>query len=199
MIEIKLSEYSDYKENVLTKNLKHFDYIVNNRCRLIAIDGPIYYTHRLNSKKEADYEENLKATSNEKVGDEVVIAPFAIKGSNQFKGAGIKSVAVRGVESSLEYAIPEGVYKFNGIEVLGGQLGDDVDLQVIDDASGTYSETPNSILSQSSTNWNVSPGMRKSIPYGATLYVGMIIKLLYRNNGTEDKAIYINYDLHKTD
>jgi len=196
MIEIKLSDYSEFKANISTKGLKHFSYVKDKRIRLIAIDGPLYYTHHLAPKNEKDYEENLKASANGKIGDEVVIAPFASKGKNHFRGKGVKLLCPKGEATNIDYAIPAGTFRFNGIEVLNGDYGDEVQLQIVDTVAGSYSGVPSYVLDQFGDTWNMSKELKKVLPYEATIYSGMIIRVKYTNNTENDKMVYVNHDLH---
>lgn len=65
MIKIELS-YADWKNEVDTKDLKHFSYQTNDIYNLIAIDEPIYYFHKLDQDNEEDYITNYLPRANEK-------------------------------------------------------------------------------------------------------------------------------------
>lgn len=64
-MEIKLS-YVDWKNNVQAKKLRHFSYFSDGKYNLIAIDSPIYFTHKLDVDSNADYEQNYLPYANKK-------------------------------------------------------------------------------------------------------------------------------------
>jgi hypothetical protein len=206
MIRIELTKYSDFEYHVTSKSLKHFKYIKGSRTFLIAVDGPLYFYHPLSDINKDRYDETLLSNSNEKFGDEIAIKPFAAKGKNHFRGKGVKKNCGKGSTTFIDFVIPPGsggiaTFRYNAIEILNGQYGDSVDLKIIDNESGSYSGYPSSppvvTLDQFGDNWNTKPEMSKELPYEATLYTGMIIRVEYTNNDSDkDRDVYVNHDLH---
>ena len=197
MIEIKISTYFDFKNNIQTKNLKHFNFSIGERFKLIAVDGPIYFTHTLTSRNLDDYQETLQATANQKVGDEVVVSAFANKKGHSFKGRGLKENCPAGQETEIYFVIPDGeIYDMDGIEVLNGAFGDTIQMKVMDN-EGAYTGQVGFVLDQFGINWNAKPDMVKQLPYNATVLQKMKVALFYKNNGNEAREVYVNLDLHK--
>jgi len=124
------------------------------------------------------------------------IAPFAAKGKNHFKGTGVELLVPAGETKDIDLVIPAGEYRYNAIEVLNGDYGDEVQLEVVDDANGTYSSIPNYILDTFGINWKMRKELIKTLPYEATVFAGMILRVKYSNNQETDKTIYANHDLH---
>ena len=106
MIKIELPKYLEFKEQVSTKNLKHFNYKKDGRLFLIAIDGPLYFVHRLATKNQDDYSTSLSTTSNPHVGDEVSLRPFASKGKNHFRGKGTRVNCLKNAVTNIDLHIP---------------------------------------------------------------------------------------------
>lgn len=67
-MEINLN-YSDWKENVISKNLDHLSYIKNGSYVLIAVDYKIYYTCDLDTDDVADYESQMLPSANKKLSN----------------------------------------------------------------------------------------------------------------------------------
>lgn len=193
MIEIKLPAYTDWKNKTVNNKLKHYSYKKGNITNLISIDGPLCFMHILGPDDEDDYTDTMGAAANQKHGDNVVLSPFASKEGVEFDGQGFYKDCIVGINNAD--FITSAAYKFNAIEILGGELGDKVQLQVLDTSAGTYSGVPNDILNQFGTNWNLRPGMYKLLPYEAKLYPGMIVRVVC--TVATAKTIYVNLDLHK--
>jgi len=196
MLNIPLPNYLDFKNEVISKGLKQFNYKKSGRYFLLAIDGPICFSHNLSRQNEPDYTANLLPLSNQKIGDEIVINPFASKGKNHFKGTGVKKVVAANSTGNVDLVIGAGTYRYNAIEVLNGDYGDYVQLEVVDTSLGTYSTIPDYTLDTFGINWNMSKELIKTLPYEATVFTGMILRVKYTNNTNADKEVYVNHDLH---
>jgi hypothetical protein len=98
--------------------------------------------------------------------------------------------------TECKFTVPFPVNKFDGIEIIGGEIGDNVDLYVWDSVNGDYNNEPNSQLNQFGYTVNVAPGHynRKS-RYDADLFIGMQIVVDYYS--VSNKTIYINWDIHE--
>jgi hypothetical protein len=126
--------------------------------------------------------------------------PFADKktaeGLNLFNRTEGKSFTLSSGANTLEFAIPWNTSKFTGLEVINAELGDIVDLKILDDASGTYSGVPNYQLNQFGYTVNTAPNyyVRES-KYDADLYLGMRIVLEFTS--VSAKTLYVNYMIHE--
>jgi len=189
--------FIDWKNEVNSKGLKHFYYMKGSKYFLIAIDGPLTFTHILDPSVFVDYETNFKPSANQKVGDEVVVSAFANKKGHSFKGRGLKETCPAGQETEISFVIPNGeVYDMDGIEVLNGAYGDVIQMKVVDN-EGAYTGQVGYVLDQFGINWNAKPEMTKQLPYNATVLQKMRVALIYKNNGTQPREVYVNLDLHK--
>ena len=130
-------------------------------------------------------------------GNPVSGSPFSAKTGLTFKGHGFSSICINGQTTDIDWTVPTGTFLFNAVEILNGDYGDIVQLQIIDTEIGTYSTVPDYILNEFGTNWNMRKEMIKALPYDATLMEGMIVRFKYSNNSGVDKVIYANIDLHQ--
>lgn len=86
--------------------------------------------------------------------------------------------------------------KFVGIEVIGGELGDNCDLLVLDTATGTYSGHANLTLNQFGFAANIAPNYYKHIAqYDSDINQNLQIQFIYRS--VSNKTIYINLDMNE--
>jgi hypothetical protein len=97
-----------------------------------------------------------------------------------------------------DFEVPYNQVKFNGVEIVGGELGDKVSLKIIDtDGDPTtpyYSQ--DAVLNQFGFDvYIVSDFYRRESRYDADLYKDMRIRIEYTTQS--DKTIYVNYMLHE--
>lgn len=102
-------------------------------------------------------------------------------------------------DNVLEFQVPYNNVKFNELEVINGELGDKVQLNILDDDHGTISTIAKFNLNTfggKTSKVNVKPEyyQRKS-NYDADLFNGMYIQIKYET--VSDKTVYINYILHE--
>ena len=146
--------------------------------------------------EEEDYANSIGVNVNKKIGDASKLSPFADKSNLLFDGHGVENVCPVGETTHVDFVVST-IYKYDAIEIIGGEIGDRVALQILDDSEGTYTGTPNAVLNQFGTNWSISSSaVLKKLPYDAQLYPNMVICVAYENRTTE-KTIYVNHDLHK--
>lgn len=133
---------------------------------------------------------------------EVTNKPLSSRDNHTFDGQGFMKNCITALVCTISYTIINEA-DMSGVEILGAEIGDKVQMQVVDTPTGAYSlaltgtAVPNAVLNQYGTNWYVRPNVfLKVIPYGARVMPGMVITFLYQNNGVT-KNIYINLDLHK--
>ena len=145
---------------------------------------------------QLDFEANYKSSCNpEKVSN----PPFKSKEHHNFDGRGQSYTASASATTNMDFTVPNHAtgYDFDGLTLIGTELGDTVTMKVLDDASGTYSGVPNYVLNQFATNWNTAKDKcSEMMPYPARLYSGMIIRIEYTNASVE-KTIGMNARLHK--
>lgn len=196
MYEVNLS-YIDFKNEVITNNLKHRRFTSGNTERLAAFDSSIVFTSILDADDLADYDAILAPRENKKLSEAVVLSPFADKGGNHFRGTGIKKTVAAGASENIDFEIPYNKCNYNGIEILNGAYGDKVQLQILDNATGTFSTVPNMVLDSFGIDWYMKKELTQILPYDATLYKTMIIRVVYENNTPESKIIYVNHYLHE--
>lgn len=149
---------------------------------------------------------NHEGTSSPRDPEEVTITntitslPFSAK---QLPSGGKLYARVQGVKFSLivgantcNFSIPWPACKVTGIEIIGGELGDLIDLKVRDDSSGTYTTVPNYLLNQFGYTVAVSPTFySRQSTYDADLFQNMVIEVGYTS--TSSKDVWINYILHE--
>ena len=154
-----------------------------------------------------DFEANYKSTANQSP-----LAHVEVSSSPAFqaKTVGDKklfqrvegaefAVTISGNPNILNFTIPYVSCKFTGLEILGGESGDKVKLNILDTDTGTVSTVPNYVLNTFGGKHglvNISPDfyVRES-RYDADLFIGLKISVEYTS--ISDKTVYINYVLHE--
>jgi len=124
--------------------------------------------------------------------------PFGAKADLNFRGAGVSATLTAGEEKTIELPVSWAKAELTGVEIMGGSLGDNVQLKILDTTTGSYSTIPNYMLNQFGYDWNL-PGTfyRKELPYYATLYQGMRVAVVYKNNSADGTEVFINFDIHE--
>lgn len=101
-----------------------------------------------------------------------------------------------GVNDALDFNVPWNNAKLTGLEIIGGEIGDKVELKVRDDPSGTISTVADAVLNQFGYSVNVAKDFyRRESQYDADLIKDMKIELEY--DSVSAKTIYVNYVLHE--
>lgn len=101
-----------------------------------------------------------------------------------------------GANNNKQCNIDYNTMKFNGVEIIGGEVGDKVNLKVLDTPTGTISTIPNYLLNQFGFSVNVGPNYYHRVSkYDADLIKDMKIVVDYES--VSSKTIYINYILHE--
>lgn len=122
---------------------------------------------------------------------------FKKKGAHSYKGTGVKNNIPANSTASISYTCGTGmIYDFSGVEILGGELGDEFQLQVID-VLGKYGQSAMGMLDQFGINWNARPDFIKEMPYASRLMEDMRVDVVFTNNSSTEKTIYVNFDLYK--
>lgn len=90
--------------------------------------------------------------------------------------------------------------KFTGAEIFGTALGDTLNFFVLDDASNTYSGAPGSYyqLNQFGFDVQMPPDRYQNTSnYDADIFMNMVIRCQYTNNGASAKDVAMNLWLHE--
>lgn len=147
-----------------------------------------------------EFETNYKSFGNKVLNNTHL--PFADKkiGSKKLfrRKHGISSTIAASSSGEIAFSVPYAQAKITKAEIMGCELGDTVDFTIHDDASGTYTTVPNYQLNQFGFDVQLGNGsyMDES-QYDADLYIGMVIKITYQNNGVSSKDIGVNITLHE--
>ena len=138
--------------------------------------------------------------------------PFAAKtlpdGSKLFRRKyGVVMTVPANSSNEAKLTVPHTNAKFNEIEVIGGVVGDTVDLSVNDTVEGLIQQsmgvpaediTPHGPLNQFGFDVAIAPGLYKdSSRYDADVIAGMEIVLMYHNNNSEPVTVGVNWTLHE--
>jgi len=126
--------------------------------------------------------------------------PFASKkladGKKLFRRVHGISAAVSTTQSSHKFTIPFTSCKITGVEIIGAETGDFVDLNILDTATGTVSSIPNYKLNQFGFNVYLAADYHQDTSnYDADLFAGLQIEIWYTSIST--KTVYFNYILHE--
>lgn len=102
--------------------------------------------------------------------------------------------------NSLLFPVPYNVQKFNGIEIIGAELGDFADLKILDtDGVATPNYFPygnNFVLNQFGFDVYIRPDFyERQSRYDADLLKNMQIEIIYVSETA--KSVFINYMLHE--
>lgn len=180
----------------------------------IQVNGVSYNTTHINIEfadalpgtQKADHLDGLvTAHTGEKLiyPDEVIVdssPPFAAKvlpnGKKLFSRVKGEEYSLSAGSNTLDFAIPYPQVKFNELEIIGCELGDNATLRIKDDASGTYSTVPNYTLNTFGENvYMAKDYYHRASSYDADLYYGMRIYIEFESESA--KTVYVNYILHE--
>jgi len=121
------------------------------------------------------------------------------------KKVGTKSLFIRATgqvfavsvgANTLDFSIPFNVMKFNGLQIVNGELGETISLKVLDTPTGLISGVPNYMLNQFGFNVNLPSGIfvRES-QYDADIYKDMVVRI--ELNALTARDFRVNYSLHE--
>ena len=206
---IEIESYTDWKTNQSSKSLPHFSHYINDSYKLKAIDGSIEYTHDLSVDDVTDYETNLLASANGKLGSFYTREPFASKtlkdGSSLFRRKhGVIETILANSEKEIIFTVPYGMAKINKLEIISANDLDTVDLYVkspIDvAAAAAYGMPADYLLNQFGfdvvTSGIVGVYADKS-DYDADVYAGFQIIIKYKNTTGSNKDVGFNLVYHE--
>lgn len=111
---------------------------------------------------------------------------------------GVKGTCSVGEETPIDFIIPYGHCKIDEVELIDSNTGDVADIMILDSDIGSYSGVPYLTLNQFGYDVNISEGYYSdSSNYEADLYLGMVVRVLYKNLGDTEANFGINLVLHE--
>lgn len=202
-----LLQWSDFKSIVNSKALSIQWIELSTMYRLAIYDGMLGYECRLeknpsDSTDLNDFENNYKAKGNKPLVTKN--SPFGEKvlpnGKKVFTRIHGMSGTVAGAPDNLDFVIPYASCKLTGIQIINCELGDKVNMKVLDTPSGTISGTPNLVLNQFAFDVNMTKDFYEyKSSYDADLIQDMKVRIEF-DAITSDllpKTIYVNFLLHQ--
>lgn len=195
--------WTDFKAICRTNFLTMLMEEKNSYYLLLAQNGPVIYRCDLQkdeSTDQIDFETNFKANCNKKViRNDAFVEKTLPNGKKLFRRAhGIQHTLFANSDNIIEFVVPYNWCKITTMEVIGLSEMLKIDLSVMDTPAGTYSTIPNYKLNQFGFNVNASKNYYKDhSEYDADLYLGMIVKIVIKNNTTNTETIGINFTLHE--
>jgi len=131
------------------------------------------------------------------------ISPFVSKklpdGKKLYRRKHGKISTVSGNEEKvIDFVVPYPAVKINKVEIINAGMLDIVDFKILDTDTGGYSGVPNYVLNQFGFDVVISDWFYfDESDYDADLYLGMVIRVIYKNKTNDIKNIGINYTLHE--
>ena len=135
-------------------------------------------------------------------GVSVKTSPFADKvlsnGKKLYTRVHGVSAEVSGAPDNITFTVPYTACKLTGIEIIGGALGDKVNLKILDSTTGTYTGSANYQLNQFGFDVNVAKDFySRESAYDADLFLNMQIRVEYDSVAALPANVYINFILHE--
>lgn len=193
-------EWTTFKTQVTNKALLRWE----DRDTFYKISFGDFETSVLKSETpgadQTDFETNYKTLGNKTALSTIETSPFAAKklnGKPLFKRViGIKNAVTASSITSFEYTITHAWAKMKKIEIIGGELGDEVTFKVLDTPAGTYSGVPNYQLNQFGWTVNISKDYyAQDSEFDADMYAGIRLKFEYYS--VSDKTARANIVLNE--
>lgn len=129
-----------------------------------------------------------------------VMSPFGAKtfaGLRIFaRNKGAKFSVVSSGTTNCDFLVPYANTKITGLELIGGEIGDTVTLQVLDTEAGTLSGVPYYMLNEFATDINIPANFYgREAKYDADLIQNLTIRVVYTS--ISNKTIGINCIFHE--
>jgi len=125
--------------------------------------------------------------------------PFASKTVGTFKlytRTNGKKFELEAGANNCDFTIPYDVCKFNGLELIGAEVGDTATLKVLDTATGTITGVANYVLNTFGVDVNVPKDFySRESKYDADMIKNLQVRVVYTSISA--KTIGINYMLHE--
>jgi hypothetical protein len=108
------------------------------------------------------------------------------------------SVIPAGQIGLMTMAVPYANAKINELEIINGREGDSIDLKILDTTTGAVTGYPNYLLNQFGFDVYLPNGFYRDVSnYDASVFYGLQIEIVYKNNGLEDVKVYGNVIYHE--
>lgn len=183
--------------------------------KYVTLDGTYYmYTENASpiachvdittpaNPNQTDFEANLKSKGNRSTT--VTLSAFSDKvlpnGKRLFTRVHGSSGSVSGAPDNIDFEIPYPMCKLTGIDIINGELGDKINLKILDTSTGTISGVPNMVLNQFAYNVNIASSFHKfESRYDADMIQGLKIRVEFDAVAPDllPKTIYINFYIHE--
>lgn len=106
--------------------------------------------------------------------------------------------AINNSQTKYSITVPYVNCKIDSVEIIGCTKADKVDFKVLDDALGSITTVPNSLINQYGFEVRLPDNFYKDqSKYEADLVQNMVLELTYYNNENIDKTICLNIDFHE--
>ena len=130
----------------------------------------------------------------------VTVAPFADKSGWEFAGYGIKQLVNPGVNTNVDYLVPN-ISRFNGTQIILKNHHEDDQLML---QIGYYDPANNGefvLVRPLSKYWNVITDKEDQgqtiLSYGADLPSQTVLRVVYMSKGQSSVLVKANHFLHK--
>lgn len=193
--------WPDFKNLINNTQASIFHVETSNSYKIFLNLNGLIVTCIIAKDEATEFETSYKSISN-KNNANVINSPFAMKaaGTKKFfmRIHGV-SAEVQSAPNNIDFVVPYNTCKITGVEIVGGELGDKVNLKVLDTPTGTISGIANHILNQFGYNVNLSKDYYKyESAYDADLIKDMKIRIEYdAKDELSPKTVYINFILHE--
>ena len=98
----------------------------------------------------------------------------------------------------IKIIVPYTNVKINELEIINGREGDTLDLKILDTSTGAVTGYPNYLLNQFGFDVYLPNGFYRDVStYDASLFYGMQIEIVYKNNGTTPIKVFGNIIFHQ--
>lgn len=179
----------------------------DDNYKIKLYDGQAFIDECLiNKTLEADYKEDFETNYKSKCNKPLIQqnVTFAAKvlanGNRIFRRVRGTSGNVQNTPDNIDFVIPFANCKITGLQILNGRLGDKATFQILDNAAGTISGTPNALLNTFAQDVYITPDVAiYPSKYDADLIQGLVLRIIYDAVDGEllPRTIYVNYDLHE--
>ncbi len=103
-----------------------------------------------------------------------------------------------GKTKTIEIEVAYPWAKIQGLELVGQGKYHSIDVLVIDDELGTYSNKPNQVINQFAFNVNISPEYyKRESSYDADLFMGMRVQIVVTNGSDTASKVAANLDFNE--
>lgn len=178
----------DGQESFLTNIYK------NEVPEIVVTNG---YSQAQNNLDKTDYLTNFKALCNRKIEVSDVFSSKTIGLKKLFRRKHGYTIQIVGGVGVLRVACPYDVAKINEIEIVNCEIGDEIDLSVLDKAVGPVTGVPNLNLNQFGFAVKLPSDIYRDVSnYDADIIKNFQIELTFRST-TQTKNVGVNIVFHE--